>query len=1190
MLAEFMLGGLEAVHCAVCRSALAVAPTVLLIDDRELSASYVAGDLATSAPQGLADAWLRHFKELEPGRIPVFQRHPTVNALRQHMLEVLLTDVAQPVLLLYLADPARYNMLLDRRWGDISARLLNDSEVVLAVLHGAPQIAAVFTGTSRRGDPATLWDLAQTLPWLLDLHMRILAKLLDTYATGQAQKPLEAALRRHVDGVSGQLAAMLHETVAELARARMSGSPSILVYLMLCMEESLAGAVQLPAAFPVDWALAYFKFELQLRIDGDGDSPLQVLRIDPARAARSITRDAAWSALSELAPRFLDAHAITGGPTRRELILLDEVATAAGFPGLVQNVLYDHLHNADRQVRQDALFDFIARHAISGEVDALLDSAQLRNAADVLASAGDGEALCAAADEVVRCFGTSSDVRAAADGFLGVWLPRAKRSDLLIRRIGAEPRTWESDISALRRARLDLGRAAVLEDLARVADAIAVLKSALVILAADGTPAETLVAKVRLARLQALGGRGDESLLLLGDLMASGALDPDLLLELTIAFAELGRSDDAIQCIERAIALVTAPRRRAEFEFTRAHQLSCVNRRQEALEALLSLDRSQCPGSYAALFAEGSAWSNLLNARDTTVPESARERIGQTIDDLERVMATAESSGDMANYAGAVSIAGHLKRASPAYDGAAATTEELDRLARHGLPPHASTLVKAAAYAYSADNAVAARGYLEVVPPTLARRFGMIVDLSEITEAAGNLLLPLAAAARAATGDLADLGAVDWHDVRLIADLQRDSLGRARRIAAGGSPWLASRLSDQELMACAARVGHDFAVFDWFLLAHDGDETSGGATVAAVPYLTRVTSTKVATSPLSLDPEVVDRVQRRLLRRLMDWTRESPGDPFDLPAWQELRRQILSGLDGVLSGGEHVVIMQLNLGKPVCWHAAIGERYSCSYAASWSTILELLERPEPPRLSRAAAVEVSRFGDSDETAGAMARSTSRVTRMLDSAGITVAALSGVAAELAEVQDLLQRSELAVVQCHGYVEAGSRTVGLVLAADGQLPLRGPSTSPDVAKHVVSWQRMQSWSAAPRVLLLSACSTAHTYVARFDQPLSIYAALRHAGTQAVVAPQWDLPIEAIPIIEDVLARYLAGASLGEALRQACRHAERAGSKPWVAWALCLEGDWRSAHGGGRSGIGPIARVRRAASWVARLSNRS
>jgi hypothetical protein len=430
------------------------------------------------------------------------------------------------------------------------------------------------------------------------------------------------------------------------------------------------------------------------------------------------------------------------------------------------------------------------------------------------------------------------------------------------------------------------------------------------------------------------------------------------------------------------------------------------------------------------------------------------------------------------------------------------------------------------------------------VPAALARTYGAVPDIELLVREPRSLLRPLAELA----GRVVSADGACWSDVRLIAELQRDAVGRAR--TAHLDHRVASEQSGTWLGDVVPLVPPDAAalvVVEWI---RTGEQSLRCA-------LTRTGAGQADSAFLRLAPVDPVVLQKRLRHRFADWYRHRPGDPLDDPDWRELAGSMATELSAYARDGDHIVFLHNDVYANLPWHTTIGARWTVSYAAGWTHLLGLLSAP-PASRRRIGICTVPRFGDPPDTVEALLATEHRVAVL---AGVDALRCSAEQSDRHYLEELMDSVDVALLLCHGYPSQRHEEIGLMLAHADQLPLGDAvSSAKVVTDHLFSWRDCLRLSRAPRTVLSAACSSAQSYGAGLGDRLGLFNALRQAGTTAMVAPAWDVvATDVLPVLDDVTARYLVGEPLGQALRTACQGAAH-DLPDWLAWSLALEGDWR------------------------------
>jgi hypothetical protein len=547
---------------------------------------------------------------------------------------------------------------------------------------------------------------------------------------------------------------------------------------------------------------------------------------------------------------------------------------------------------------------------------------------------------------------------------------------------------------------------------------------------------------------------------------------------------------------------------------------------QAAIE-LLALAERHSTGEVAERYA----------ARRRILQSGDRKTDGGSPDEAERAL----RAGDRAEFL-RLTLERAVRLHNAGDPSAAAVWEQLVRQrADYGFPDDPQELAEAAHGRLRAGDPDGMRDLLARLPRALARRYGNAP--ANVAEPR-SLMRPLVLTA----GLLTEADRVNAADLRLAGELQRDAVGRAmaaRRhtaltdgaveepvwfgvpdpaIAATGPvavvEWI--QTGDQHLRCLLTRVG--------------GDRGGDGAW-----WLTQV-----------MDPVPV-RV--RLLERLDGYGPSRTGDPLDDPDWQAIAGHLVAQLGAYLHEGDHVVFLHHTAVANLPWHTAIRERWTVSYAASWTHLNDIVRRP-PAARDRLGLCLVPQAAEDAEALAALTAAHDRLAALDDG---TVTTGEPAANDAARLTRLLAEQDTVVLLGHGYHSDDQQDVGFMLAADGALP---PADL--VLRRRPQHLFLRADAAALRrtapALFTPACSAARGYGAGLGDRLGLAAAFRHGGTVAMVAPVWKVRAAVTtPILTAAVELYLRGEPLARALRSAASAA--AGTGPdWLVWALALDGDWR------------------------------
>lgn len=389
-----------------------------------------------------------------------------------------------------------------------------------------------------------------------------------------------------------------------------------------------------------------------------------------------------------------------------------------------------------------------------------------------------------------------------------------------------------------------------------------------------------------------------------------------------------------------------------------------------------------------------------------------------------------------------------------------------------------------------------------------------------------------------------------FRDVRLLAELSRDVVGRARcKLSLQEGPALGRNgLADEVVRALAPKSGR-LAVVEWM----DAGEWRAR-------FVTIINADGAVASHWLQLPDVDEKKLLRWLRsRLMGWRLDKEGDPFDVPDWRRLK-WLHTQLDPHLKDSDHLVFIEDEETAGLPWHVAAPPRWTASYVASWSTLLTLRQR-ELLRPRTLGAFAVPLFNDGKSVTDAFVRSVQRTRDLAQVLHCRLIVAEGPAADREAFAKIMNQSDMVQVMCHGFAQEGE--ISLVVAHDGVVPpgnrvaLAGVHGRP----YRLTWRQIQGLGAAPALVFSAACSSGLATVAGFGERLGLFNALFPSGRRALVAPWWDVVADAVlPIADEVFARYARGEeSLAAVLSAACSDA--ANKLPhWLAWALAIEGDWQ------------------------------
>lgn len=1146
--------------CARCLRQVGVVPTVFVLFPDDALVLYAAGTLLTEASEAVKLIDWRPYL-CRPDAVPHSVQYPDLDALRASVRQRLSArlPIVRPLLQaviegnyrLFLFDhwrdyrPAVFAALnLAVRYPDLDSHLdpagLDDAQRATVAHHDLGSLVLPDTVVPEQRYQALL--ILQLRVWQAlcgEWTWRILAN--DGDPTAAAVTSLREDLETYIvggalwGGLKGPLALLFDEDLAT----------GLSPYVWRALQAAVARALGEPNPQAEQWAEAFFAYEMACLLSPvDVPARLVAARLPAGFAHATIDYQSAWHAAAALYGT-LDSGGPDGQlgarPLHEAYQIVHTIADKAGHPQLAAAVLETVLGSGlDATASADEIVTAVLPDASTRAVSAGLALAGLH--LDKQHPTRRAEITDHVAQRLLAVLGLDAEADVIA-----WWANRLNRDQRFAdteQVLDAYPVPDGAPVPASTRARLWGARASALAGRGRQRGALPVWRQIVDLLADTADRALYKWARVNLGIALAKTGSPDQALTLFEDIAYgpdSYGGDPQLLALMAWLHARFGQSDRAVTLLADAQRLAGALPAAYRYAQQRAQQLVVLGRDGEAIQLLIELAQREQPHDLGALLAEAASWSMLL-ARDTDLPAapSARARRMPTL--LAELAERAAVTGDVTNHLALLSRRAEFAQllgaaAGPSWE------HVVGQRRHHGVPDNPKELVQAARARRTDGDLTGMRQLLGAVPSALARTYGAVADIELLVREPKPLLRPLAELA----GYVVSGGGADWADVRLIAELQRDAVGRAR--TAYLDYGAAAEQVDIWLGDVASRVPLDagaLVVVEWI--------RTGEQSLCCV--LTRADAGQEGSAFLSLAPVNPVVLQKQLSRALSDRTLRRSGSPLDDPGWRELASSMATEISAYARDGDHIVFLHNEVYANLPWHILIGARWTVSYAAGWTHLFGLLGVPPAPR-QRIGVCTVPRFGDPRDIVEAL-RSTEHRAAL---AATDALRCPEEQCDRHYLEELMDSVDVALLLCHGYRPWRGEEIGLMLAHESQLPLADAVSSAKVlAGHLFSWRDCLRLKRAPRTVLSAACSSAHGYGAGLGDRLGLFNALRQAGTTAMVAPAWDVEaIDVLPVLDEVTARYLRGEPLGQALRAACQDAAHA-LPDWRAWSLALEGDWR------------------------------
>ena len=906
-----------------------------------------------------------------------------------------------------------------------------------------------------------------------------------------------------------------------------------------CMEAlfatvSVAAAVQNPRS--ALWGRAYVKFEMtQLQPTSDSAGGLAQLSLAPERIQKTLNYRDLWDAAIPFAAVYGEADEVNKIHER-----LSRVAEKAGHPGLLHDFL---LHG----IRVDGPSDVIIQAIIDAmgmmrEQFGKVTPASINPFVQVLLENRDIVALKRLADEICAINGPSPTARAQALAWLGSQLKILRMPTEFLAQIGDQGADWEEAADPVERAQLWVERSNHLRLAGHPRDALAWIERALP-LVKDASPEDQRVVFRNYAILLRENGDLADSAHILAELKdtTSGNERIELLESLALTLLAAGDTKGADSAIGEirpyfnGLPKSTSMRLRA----FGALLLRMSDREDDAISELLAMSVEDCDGT--ALIAFASAWASTVNSNKNLYGRDEILRTTRSL--LERLnieLKRAQDAGDSMLAEGLAALtASLLDDFDP--EGALQFYElSIQFASSNGTAPPLKPLLRLTEQAFVDGNLHRGRSLLAMVPSAFRetyKRLDLTLGLPPKAEQFGSVTNALNRAVISHSDD-----AADW---RTSLDATRDTFSRAEVQRAEYRS-----LSDDAITHATAALGA-FSVVEWIR-----GTNKALVTMANAEHVT----TQLLTAPLSGFSKISERVRWRLA----NWTEGRKGDPLDLEDWNKLREWLNSKLSDLVPSQSHLVLIDNESTTGMPWHLALGHSWSVSYAPSWFYLLGLSHLSADRRCQSLGIVSVPRFADGPELVRAMEQSDYRAKALALNRSIDLHIATGTECDNKALVAVFGASDIARVVCHGFVHPHSFEVAWMVAASGQLPLSGAIQlkNPLHKRHIVGWRDLLQMNHAPQVVFSGACSSGFQHVVGVGEQLGIFFGLRSRGTRSFIAPHWDVVgHHVLPVLDRAMEIYLEknDVSLAAAVRHACLEASEH-CKPWLAWAIAVEGDWR------------------------------
>lgn len=1146
LIVEFEIGLLEALFdgelddfkCDACNRPTGVRPTVEFISEDPLACYLVFGTLALPYCDDVIEKTRTFCLELSPNLEPQIQ--PSMDALRDVVRNQLLNNID------------KLNKGVTEPDGDVRMGALAQLDArhfaAVKVALGCPQ-AHIHIGCAVEGFPlqgeAIIDQLAQyqARSWIALWWSR--------YRAGKSAPNLDDQLARRfyeaviLPGAADQALEML----AQIEQSGLSMSfPA--EYCLQALRASICALAEGDNPQSDGWTVLFFKAEMTLRLGNEASKAVvQPLILSEERARATVPFQDAWDVVAKI---------LAGGVPPPEVFdALDEIAIKVGHPELRAEVATTLNIVGTKPLTADDIAKILRTALDELGVKPELLGTMLRQSTKGLIDAGLIDELERLAEETIALVPNSPPVRADVYAWLGSALKQLRAPQRFLDLIGPTIQDWERSLAPEQQAPLWTERSNTLRMVGRADEALSTIEDVLEIMRDQKDGADYGVARLNHAILLRETGAPDLSVTELEELLSLPAVKGDLRIgvldSLAKAYHRMGRTVDMVHCYEQSLMLAVGPfsDRVTASRSNLAAALVADDRYDDAIALLSELD-PQIGADPTVLFSAASAWLTILS-NTKGVPKRAFNR-GALIAALSQCAKRAKENDNIQDWLGALrllgsfaELSGNRRIALDIWETVAQICDEYDQQ----LSP--IELLPLARYAYLDDDNNLAYDCLLQLPRAVAAYGGRATDIAAVA-------LSLEPTIRRGLDELVLIAkdkAKTFAEIRLIAEMRRDVVSRSQRYLLGNLSAVELAVLEEgfsdEVLAALAPISGRVGVLEWI-------DCPGWIAC----FVTVIDSAGEVHTHMLDYPEIdIAKLAEKMDTLLRAWYQARPGDPFDIPEWCELEAWLIRVLAPHLQDGDHLVIFEHGRFAGLPWHVAAAPYWSCSYAGAWTSLLTLPDRVGPKPATKCLGVAfVPCFRESDDVLTSFQQSLAHSKALAGQLGLTLVTRVGEACDRDGLVELLAQVDVCKLLCHGFASSSGQGVDLMLAHDGALPPADPfaAESAVARKHRFGWRDGRHLTASSPVLFSAACSTGLAHVVGVGERVGLLSGLRNAGTQTLIAPRWDaVATSVLPILDDALQRYLGGMTLATAVRTACREAHARGPR-WLAWTLCIEGDWR------------------------------
>jgi hypothetical protein len=909
-------------------------------------------------------------------------------------------------------------------------------------------------------------------------------------------------------------------------------------YSIAAVQASVARVLGMANPKAVFWAYLFFKQQLL--------KPVGRLIISKQRAIETISYKCAWDAILE---GWLKAERPDIELAQKEMLGIQAIAAEIlEIPSLIVDVLtkgYQISGNPESLLSalKDSLQDLWTRGFHGSTL-----AEGVRPYINSLEGSAGTSSLLELADFMISLDGIHTPYHAEIEVWLGSRLKEMREPKLFLDRIGGETQQWELSLKPELRLRLWNERSNALRLSGHPKEALEITRG-IAALSDVLTEHDRKILMLNYGILLRDNGFLDKSWVILQNLLHEvddiESVDP--LISFAATCLSLGRGEEALYYLDLAEQRATGPfaQRKELIRQTKLMALTSLSRYEEALDIVESdpftSSTSSTTTSVLLVYV-------ILNRPD--LMERISTLVPIAYDNLHATMVAAAERGDSQSYADAYRCVAHLTQELSEKDAASVWQQYFTDMAAKGLLGlvEPTDVLFRSVYLYkSADSQDKRREILRLVADQLLRSFIPLTDRHLTIGSAG----PHRTALARFSSSILDYDRSDAH-LRFAAELGRDAIGRSQlvRKMSKSRKYLDALLDERSLLSISSVKGRV------------GILERLRATDEIVTLLTIVGSDSVQAHFLDNWEGDEGTLARRLKARLFNWT-DVNSDPFDYDPWVKFSSFLTSELGKFIKNGDHLVLMNQELFHGLPIHVAVDDLCTSSYASGYVELLSLLESSKAD--VRTSTIFICpRFNESHEIERAFDAFSLACQQLLTKSNIIVEIISGKEADFEHLKDALRQTDLLVLLCHGFVSWPAGDVGLILSADGRLPLASSVAASNAVglPHRMMWYDVQDLERSPQYVFSAACSSGSGRYGGLGEQLDFFTGFRLSGTKALIAPRWDV------MADSVLSVFLRtldltlhnNGSLIGSLREASQEAMKSFGSKWASWSLALQGDWR------------------------------